>query len=99
MFAIGDKVWPGISKLTEECGEVIQVCGKLMGSRGSVKHWDGTNLRSRLQDELGDLLAAIDFVTAHCELDERGIIERRVKKRDLFNKWHADENPGVGCQP
>ena len=41
MFAIGDKKWPGISKLVEEAGEVTQVAGKLMGSGGDILHWDG----------------------------------------------------------
>lgn len=30
MFSIGSKRWPGISKLIEECGEVLQIAGKLM---------------------------------------------------------------------
>lgn len=32
MFAIGDKEWPGISKLIEEAGEVLQICGKAHGN-------------------------------------------------------------------
>jgi hypothetical protein len=52
MFAIGDKEWPGISKLVEEAGEVGQVCGKLIGSGGETAHFDGSNLRARLSEEL-----------------------------------------------
>lgn len=64
MFAIGDERWPGISKLVEESGEVLQVCGKLVWTHGDVTHFDGSNLKSRLETELGDLLAAIAFVIA-----------------------------------
>jgi NTP pyrophosphatase (non-canonical NTP hydrolase) len=55
MFAIGDNEWAGLSKLIEEAGEVIQVGGKLMGSRGDTNHWSG-DLREKLVEELGDLL-------------------------------------------
>jgi NTP pyrophosphatase (non-canonical NTP hydrolase) len=89
MFSIGSKRWPGISKLIEECGEVTQVCGKLMGLRGELAHWDGTNLRERLQDELGDLLAAISFVIHFCDLDDAAIQKRAYKKRALFEHWHT----------
>lgn len=30
-FSIGGTLWPGLSKLIEECGEVLQVGGKLIG--------------------------------------------------------------------
>jgi NTP pyrophosphatase (non-canonical NTP hydrolase) len=91
MFSIGSKRWPGISKLIEECGEVVQVCGKLMRLRGELAHWDGTNLRERLQDELGDLLAAISFVIHFCDLDDTAIQKRAYKKRALFEHWHITE--------
>jgi NTP pyrophosphatase (non-canonical NTP hydrolase) len=90
-FSIGSKVWPGISKLIEECGEVSQVAGKLLGSAGAAAHWDGTDLKTRLESELGDLRAAIAFVTDHCGLDALSIERRRNEKRELFEKWHGSE--------
>lgn len=92
MFAIGDRVWPGISKLIEECGEVVQVCGKLMGSRGDTKHWS-CDLHEMMHDELGDLLAAIDFVISRCGLDRAKIVARKQAKVARFNDWHAHEVP------
>ena len=86
-FSIGGELWPGISKLIEECGEVIQVCGKLIGSHGDINHWDGTNLKERLEIELADLLAAISFVIPHNNLDPMSIEERRKQKIDLFYEW------------
>ena len=54
-FSIGSDVWSGISKLIEEAGEVTQVCGKLIAIAGASEHWDGTDLRERLEDEIADL--------------------------------------------
>jgi len=88
MFEIGSDKWPGISKLVEECGEVTQVCGKLMGTHGEVEHWDGTNLRERLMMELGDLWAALTFVQQHCVLDAKQIELRAKRKLQLFETWH-----------
>lgn len=91
MFAIGAARWPGISKLVEEAGEVVQVCGKLLGSFGHPMHFEGSDLRRRLESELGDLLAAIDFVLENnSELSWTSIVLRRREKLDLFRKWHAD---------
>ena len=87
-FSIGSDFWPGISKLIEECGEVVQVCGKLLGSGGDTSHWDGTNLRDRLSSELGDLTAAITFVTDQCGLSSEEIWQRTRAKLDLFYGWH-----------
>lgn len=90
-FSIGSDVWSGISKLIEEAGEVGQVCGKLIQMAGATAHWDGTDLRKRLEDELADLQAAIEFVACHNELDA-GRIGRRVdEKIALFNKWHKEQ--------
>lgn len=93
MFAIGDKEWPGISKLVEECGETLQVAGKLMGSRGTILHWDGSNLKTRLEDELADLIAAATFVADNCRLDRERIRSRADSKLALFRSWHAKEDP------
>ncbi len=88
MFAMGDKEWPGLSKLVEEAGEVSQVCGKLIATRGKEEYWDGSNLRERLIEELGDLQAAMLFITKHADLDAAAIGERTKKKLQLFEEWH-----------
>jgi hypothetical protein len=94
-FAIGSLVWPGLSKLNEECGENVQVIGKIMAfpRLGEFDlHPDGTNLTRRLEEELGDLQAAIDYVTAaNDDLDNGAIQKRRERKLDLFLKWHNEE--------
>lgn len=87
-FSIGSQFWPGISKLIEECGEVIQVAGKLIGARGVPEHWDGTDLHARMTEELADLLAAISFVIAENELDAASINRRWEEKKERFYRWH-----------
>lgn len=87
-FAIGSGTWPGISKLVEELGEVAQVAGKLIATGGDPEHWDGTDLRTRLEEELADLEAAIAFVVRNNRLDAGRIAGRREAKLRLFNAWH-----------
>jgi MazG nucleotide pyrophosphohydrolase domain len=93
-YSIGSDTWPGLAKLAEECGEVIQVIGKIIALSGAENydHWDGTNVRERLQEELGDVLAAIQFVTIHNWLDAMIIARRQDTKRRLFEQWDAEQH-------
>ena len=90
-FAIGSGTWPGISKLVEELGEVAQVAGKLIATGGRAEHWDGTDLRVRLEDELADLQAAIAFVVRQNQMDSGRMAERRDAKLRLFSDWHRTQ--------
>jgi hypothetical protein len=76
----------------EEMGELQQVLGKLIGSGGDAKHFDGSDLRVRLVEEIGDLQAAlIFFETQNLSAAERAqMYERREQKLALFEKWHRD---------
>jgi NTP pyrophosphatase (non-canonical NTP hydrolase) len=93
-FKFGAKVWPGIAKLVEELGEVIQVCGKLMMLSDIMlqtgEHWSG-NLKTMIEDELGDALAAINFVRSYCELDNARIVARYEEKIIKFKQWHREQ--------
>jgi NTP pyrophosphatase (non-canonical NTP hydrolase) len=89
-FNMGSSNWPGLSKLVEEAGEVLQVAGKLMAMGGAVDHWDGQNLKKEIVDELADLLAAIDFFVHVNELDERAISIRKNEKYGRFLGWHVE---------
>jgi NTP pyrophosphatase (non-canonical NTP hydrolase) len=93
-YSIGSDTWPGLAKLAEECGEVIQVIGKIIALSGAENydHWDGTNVRERLQEELGDVLAAIDFVQEHNGLSRVIMIRRKQHKTALFEKWDAEQH-------
>lgn len=91
MFAIGDAEWPGVSKLAEECGEVLTEIGKLMGSHGDPNHWSG-NLRERLINESADNAAALLFFVLHnLSQEERTAYSQRVlTKLAKFEEWHAN---------
>jgi hypothetical protein len=90
-YSIGSTTWPGLSKLIEECGEIIQVAGKIIGSGGDPNHWDGTDLEVRFVEELGDLLAAIRYVRAHNVLDRLAIDARVDTKFLRFQTWDGQE--------
>lgn len=93
MFAFGDDEWPGVSKLTEECGELLQVLGKLGGSRGKTNHWSG-DLIEKLHEEMGDVLAALAFVRDfNPELNDEAIHRQRDRKYVQFVKWHLTGDP------
>ena len=87
-FGIGSMVWPGIGKLLEEMGEVAQMASKLVSTDGQDAYWDGTNLREELCGEIGDLLAAIAFLSNENHLDTALIQARMDRKLTLFEKWH-----------
>jgi homospermidine synthase len=93
MFAFGDKAWPGLAKLAEEAGELVQVIGKLMMTHGESNHWDGSNLRARLIEEMADEAAAIDFVASHVLTTTEVVwmTERVKQKRALFEEWHEEQ--------
>lgn len=94
MFAIGDREWPGVSKILEEIGELGQVLGKLMQSRGKFGHWSG-NLSNGIHDEIADVIAACSFVIKFCKLDNTRIAARVAAKLELFERWHREDNePG-----
>jgi len=96
-FSIGQNIWPGISKLIEECGEVLQIAGKLIATGGRTDHWSGRDLGHDLTEELGDLIAAAWFVIEHngSTIDTTAVEDRIEMKTDLFNQWHG-QHPTSG---
>ena len=88
-FSIGGQLWPGLSKLIEECGEVMQVGGKLIGSEGRTDHWSG-DLNQMLIEELGDLRAAITFFMEANAIDSASVALRQSEKLARFWQWHRD---------
>jgi NTP pyrophosphatase (non-canonical NTP hydrolase) len=92
VYAFSDKQWPGVAKLNEECGELIQEIGKLMMIDGTTDHWSG-DLRERLINEMGDVAAALIFVRDHCLTNKERLTlaERADEKVQKFEKWHKDK--------
>lgn len=83
----------GLGKLIEECGELLQIAGKKLAYYHTDAHPDGKgSMRERLQDEIGDVRAAISLVTETMNLDADAIAKRAKRKLDLFRQWHADDS-------
>jgi NTP pyrophosphatase (non-canonical NTP hydrolase) len=79
----------GLIKLSEECGELVQAAMKRVAFDGEGDiHWDGSNLKERLADEIADVLAACTVVQKYHGLDHVRIGARTLKKVALFNYWH-----------
>lgn len=91
MFAHGDAHWPGLAKINEEAGEIVQVIGKLMQTHGKPAHWDGTDLAVRLREEMADMTAAITFVVERMNDDEQFDFYTRMREKlALFRRWHQE---------
>lgn len=90
-FYIGAASWPGLSKVVEEGGELLQVAGKLIGSGGSTAHWSG-DLRPMLVEEIADVWAALDFFVMRNLEDFEcvAISRRRQSKFHQFMKWDRE---------
>lgn len=81
------RTWKGIWKLIEEAGEVIQVAGKL-GPFPNGAHPDGKgDMVERLEDEMGDLAAALQYVAEENNLSAERITARAMKKLAQFREW------------
>jgi hypothetical protein len=93
-YSIGSDIWPGLSKVVEESGELGTILGKIMATGGSTHYWGGRDLRVELVDEIADLRAALDFFVSVNLSDDQAAIKRladreRVKAR-LFTRWHLE---------
>ncbi|GAA2390099.1 hypothetical protein [Dactylosporangium salmoneum] len=86
-YEIGSDVWPGLAKLAEEAGELIQVLAKLIGVSGRERYYDESDLRKRLIEECGDLTAAIAFFTETNGLGTE-VDARARQKLATFRHWH-----------
>lgn len=86
----GGEVFRGIYKTVEECGELLQELGKRMVCPVD-EHWDEADkgsLDRRIEDEMGDVLAAIGYLSRfEPRLDIERIEARRVLKLALFTDW------------
>jgi NTP pyrophosphatase (non-canonical NTP hydrolase) len=90
----------GLAKLTEESGELQQVIGKMLQypelqtdvGNNIIKpyHPDGTHLRTRLEEEMGDVFAAMVFVIRKLQLDQQTIETHSEYKLALFIKWDTE---------
>lgn len=82
----------GLTKLTEESGELVQAISKYVTLKAenpaAFIHWDNSNIVEHLEDELADVLAAARAVIDNLQLDEERINKRYHTKLALFEYWH-----------
>lgn len=89
-FSFGSKTWPGLAKLVEESGEVLQISGKLMMTGGDPNHWSG-DLSLKMESELADTMAAIFFfIDNNPQLNGDRIADMLNTKMATFTKWHEE---------
>lgn len=85
-----------IAILSEECGEVVQVCGKVlrhgMNSTNPFTNQENSEL---LHEEVGDILAAIELLIVKGDLD-RECINNLAKYK--LEKYLDPESPFVHYQ-
>lgn len=100
-YQLGSRVWPGLSKLLEEAGEMCQVGGKIMGTGGEKDHWDGSDLIRRAGEEVADLSAACRvFIQLNGFDGAPWVLQREQEKYRQFLAWHfdtlEDREDGIG---
>lgn len=80
----------GMNKLMEECGELITMLAKKSafpeGPHPSLKIKD---IDQSIEDEIGDVLAAITFVRNKLNLSDHDIEARATAKYNLFLDWDS----------
>ena len=82
----------GVAKLIEECGELTQVLAKKLAYWHTDEHPDGAgSLNRRIEEEMGDVVAAIAFVVKYLPgLSAEAVDARAQAKFQLFEKWESD---------
>jgi hypothetical protein len=93
-YSIGSDTWPGLSRLAADAAQVVRVAWTIMGNCGDTQpeaEAETNGLRESLQEELGDLRAAIDYVIGKNALDWDAVNRRRDRKRSLYERG-ADED-------
>ena len=84
----------GLTKLIEECGELVQIAAKKQAYFDTDTHPDGKgSMKRRLEEEMADVIAACVFVAEKFGLDDKFLETRMQKKLALFKSW--DNNPNV----
>jgi NTP pyrophosphatase (non-canonical NTP hydrolase) len=79
-----------LALLAEECGEVVQIIGKVLRHGYDSRHpsaMDGPDNRAMLIKELGDLRAAILLMVGEGDIDEIQMIVAAHEKRAKLWEW------------
>lgn len=83
----------GLAKLLEELGELSQVAAKKLAYFDTDEHPDGeAPLSIRLENEMADVMASIEFVRETLGLSSVRINSRAAIKLRQYWQWHNDPN-------
>lgn len=86
----------GLAKLLEEGSELGQVAAKRLAYFTTTIHPDGAgDLNERMEEEMGDLIAACSLVQETFSLNVSAVERRARLKLELFRQWQADPNNGA----
>lgn len=91
-YGIGSDTWPGLSRLAADAAQVVRVAVAIIGTGNDTQH-DAAVQRESLQEELGDLRAAIDYVIGKNALDWAAVNSRRDRKRSLYERGIDEDQP------
>lgn len=81
----------GIVKLIEELGELQTILAKKLAYLDTDIHPDGKgSMKERIQEEMGDVIAAIKYVKGTLSLDDDWIEKRALTKYELYKKWEKE---------
>lgn len=72
---------------SEECGELTQVCMKIMRKYTTLEEIENDKYKDLLIEELGDVQCMIDLMVEHNVLTKKEINARVKVKRDKLKMW------------
>lgn len=82
----------GLGKLIEECAELSTVAAKKLNYMDIDVHPDGKgSLKERLEDEIADVMAAVNIVTENFDLNQIKIHNRLQEKKILFRQFQDEK--------
>ena len=79
----------------EECGELTQVCMKIMRKYDTLEGIESDKYRELLVEEAGDVLCMLELLSEHNLLDWKELYAQADVKREKLKKWSTlidDEN-------
>ena len=89
---LGDRAC--LMKLSEECSELIQIAMKKAVYLHTDDHPDNDGpMSDRIENEMGDVLAAIQMVSFYLNLDWEIILQRMEKKLQVYLSFNHGGKP------
>jgi NTP pyrophosphatase (non-canonical NTP hydrolase) len=75
-----------LSKLFEECAETVQIASKVLRFGFETEYNGATNLQ-RLEEEVGDILLAIQMMVDAGDITREGIEKYIPAKKEKLNRY------------